>query len=239
MREQVLGFSTSSTNKRREYIINDLKRNGIPYELQDLEGFEGSNIVVKLGSTNEENKITVLGAHYDVFNGSKGMNDNGVAVVTLLEWIKTNPLAGSNKSAEVVFFDKEETGMIGSSVYAEKNKNRIEKAIIFDIIGYGDRLVYGTNSNKIAESLADFEDVYDIVHMLPSDNLGFDYLDIPTALITAAHDEDLEEIAESMYSLKPSAKFYSSFHNRVNDDKIDILNLGLMRRATDLINSLF
>lgn len=69
-------------------------------------------------------------------------NDNTSGVVTLLEILKSLPESHRNKVC-FILFDLEEAGLVGSSSYASKHKNRISKQIIWnlDCVGDGDSIL--------------------------------------------------------------------------------------------------
>ena len=82
--ETLKGFISSiemkDSQERREKIIEQLEKIRCKYEIQTypFESTEeyGHNIIVKLGAS--ETKI-IVGAHYDIAQGSGGANDNGSA----------------------------------------------------------------------------------------------------------------------------------------------------------------
>lgn len=240
MRKRLLQFADTDITNRMIKIINTLDEIGVDYEVDFHKKEHLTNIVVKLNQVNKEDKVVVLGAHYDVVHNSTGLNDNGAAVVMLLEYIKYYIAKGYTTPLEIVFFDREETGMVGSDVYARSNVDRVKYALIFDIIAYGDRLVYGPAFDAELDDLLNRNHhVERLNQVLPSDNSSFAYYNIPTSLIVAAPDKDLIAQKDGSYNLVAFPEFYSSFHNRINDNKIDVLNFGLMKKAIQVIDSLF
>jgi len=140
-----------------------------------------------------------------------------------------------NKPIKILFTDREETGMIGSSNYAYIHKENIDSVIVLDIVGYGDALVYGTSTPENFEYLKKVQ-IHQLSKILPSDNLTFDSQGIPVVLITAAHLEDLRYNRDTRkYDLLPSPKFYDSFHERENDNKLDVINWNLVRRLRNTL----
>ena len=143
-----------SNPARLEALQKMLRERGIPYELQPFESqasphgrTKGTNLIVTLGKGPRE--IT-LGAHYDALElpgGGMvdGMIDNGAAAIILVrvaEGLKGRDL---HHRVRVVFFDMEETGMVGSRAYVSAHKPEIDAAIILDIAGLGrDALIYGS-----------------------------------------------------------------------------------------------
>lgn len=205
--------------------------------MQEDQWHDAINIIVKLGKHHENKDIVVLGAHYDVYPGSLGINDNGCAVVMLLEFIKRNYNRDFDIPIEVVFFDKEETGMIGSRNYVFLNKDRINYSLVFDIIAYGDKLLYGSSNSSFDELFKHIE-IFKLNRVLPSDNLSFASARVKTALITAAPDDDLIIKEDGSYDLVDYPTFYSSFHNRENDNCLDKINFKLVELAINELEEL-
>lgn len=206
-------------------ILNAYKIN---YKLENC-GESCTNIIIN-DDCNED--YTLLVAHYDTWGNSLGINDNTCSIavlINLVEYIK------ENKNIKILLTDKEESGMIGSQHYASKNFNKIKQAIVFDIIGYGDQLVYGTYQDKQFDFLEKY-DIKKITDILPSDNLMFNTYKIKTALITAAHKKDLVKNNNEL-KLCSNPIFYESFHNRKKDNNIDVINFDLIQNLSkNLIN---
>ncbi len=125
--------SRSSTSERKttaNYLFDALKDIGLnakkhPYNVQDKKGkvYNGVNIYTEIPATNGSKEYVVLGAHYDTAEGSPGAvhNATGVAlahyVATKLKELKTR-----SKNFIIVFFDQQETNMIGCRMFAKKLK---------------------------------------------------------------------------------------------------------------------
>jgi hypothetical protein len=151
-------------------------------------------------------------------------------LIELIKAVKHNSL---DIPIEVVFFDKEESGMLGSNYYVRDNKDRIDSAIIFDIIAYGNTLVYWTNS-ILADQLLRKKDIKKLKEMLICDNAVFHREGVDVTLITAAHNEDMIQ-CDDEYILIPYPEFYTSFHNRKNDNNIEVLNFDLPNKLLDIL----
>jgi hypothetical protein len=106
----------------------------------------GRNVVVTLGAGAE---TVVVGAHYDAKwitgkNLSQGAVDNGASSVMLVH--AAAALKGQRLGSKVsfVWFDFEESGLIGSAKYAEAHAGeRIKAMLNYDINGYGDTVLFG------------------------------------------------------------------------------------------------
>ena len=73
-------------------------------------------------------------------------NDNTSGVVTLLELMKSMPTEHKNDAA-YIFFDFEESGLIGSSSYASKHKDFKKNGLVinFDCVSDGDTILFAIN----------------------------------------------------------------------------------------------
>ena len=219
---------------RLDALLLMLSDNDIDFKLNRIKSNQYINVSVQLGDHSTDKKVTVLGAHYDVYKDSLGYNDNTCAVIMLIKFIINNKDKEFKEPVEIVFFDKEESGMIGSYYYVKNNKHRIAYALIFDIIAFGDQLVFGTRSSNLVEKLADIKHV---ARVLPSDNLNFINEGIDVALITAVHNSDLI-YKHGAYHFGIEPKFYKSFHNRELDNDMDILNFDLLDKSLDVLSKL-
>jgi len=212
-------------------ILNDYE---IKYNVETYG--DVNNIIVNPGVNDD--KLTVIGAHYDVYGSSIGINDNACAVAMLIKYAKDLMDNGNVPNIEIVFFDKEEDGGRGSKEYTENHIDNIKEALLFDIIGYGDELVASGGMSKITEML--FEHSVKLLrYALPSDNLAFIRKGIPVTLITAAPKSDLIDNGDLTYSVKPQADFYKTFHNQNLDNQVEIINFDTVNKAYVMLKELY
>lgn len=140
-------IALKDNNKRREVLTLILRELNCPYWVQceKLNGKWIENIIV---SFNKGFPRLVIGAHYDTVNNSTGANDNGSSVCILIEVIKrymNNPPA---IPMDIVFFDLEEEGTLGSKSYINHiSPNGIISMINLDICGVGDNIVIAPVKN--------------------------------------------------------------------------------------------
>jgi Zn-dependent M28 family amino/carboxypeptidase len=84
----------------------------------------------------------IIGAHYDTVAGCVGADDNGSGVAVLLElaaYFSANPI---KYPIQLIAFDMEEYGLLGSAAYADKLKQENQKIrlmISLEMLGYCDR----------------------------------------------------------------------------------------------------
>lgn len=106
----------------------------------------GRNVVVTLGRGRD---TVVVGAHYDAkwITGkllSQGAIDNGASSVMLVH--AAAALKGQRLKSKVTFvwFDFEESGLLGSARYVAAHAgDRIKAMLNYDINGYGDTVFFG------------------------------------------------------------------------------------------------
>jgi hypothetical protein len=225
-------FLELSNKNRLEALTTVLSGMVFSYELEDCSSEYGSctNVIVPVSEIKKDQKYTLLVAHYDVWGNSTGINDNTAAIATLLMFLHEHRFKEFGKPIKILFPDKEETGMVGSRDYAIKHKHEIEQVIVLDIVGYGDRLVYGSSTSDHFEYLKSYG-IDHITSVLPSDNLTFSMEGIKSALIVAVHDEDLTYNKKlNNYDLGVKPKFYESFHERAMDGKLEVINWSLLNK---------
>ena len=126
----------------KEYIRQELKQWGT------VESFEFNynnniheNLILNLPSKpNRKVKSPILiGAHFDTVIGSPGADDNGTGVAVLLELARLFYDHPSNYPIQLVAFDLEEYGLLGSYAYAnylKQQKIKIRLMIALEMLGY-------------------------------------------------------------------------------------------------------
>lgn len=234
--ESITDYFISNHNKksRLESLKDVLEMFDLEYNLQVLqdEFADTTNVILRFGSKNKP--ALVLGAHYDVWGTSVGINDNTVAVATLLSLaIELKDVEKFNQPVEIVFFDKEETGMVGASLYAQSNP-KVDFVYILDIIGYGNtKLLCGVDDKEtiLPQISPLIERGFRYMNTdLPSDNAVLKYR-LPAKLIVVTPKVDLiiEDNRSRKVRLKPNPTFYSSFHNQKNDNNVKKINWSIAR----------
>lgn len=149
---QVLAQSPRTPGSRahrdaEDYIANHLQDAGfLVQEATDhVEGFACTNLVARMLPENKSLPLVVIGAHYDTVEETPGADDNASAVAALLElarWIgprlNVEPLTAR---LELVAFDLEEYGYLGSEMHAAGIQNAgtpIRGMISLEMLGYTD-----------------------------------------------------------------------------------------------------
>ncbi|HWM89522.1 MAG TPA: M28 family peptidase [Thermoanaerobaculia bacterium] len=144
----------SSNAARLEALTGLLRERGVKFEVQAFPNErkekdsreQGQNVIVTLGSGP---RAIVVGAHFDAVrlgDGtlSHGMVDNAAGSVVLTRVIEALQARRLKHRVQVVFFDMEEIGLVGSAHYAKSlDRAKVAAAVNIDIAGYGDTLIFG------------------------------------------------------------------------------------------------
>ena len=115
-----------------------MSQNNIRYTLISNDNQSATNIVVG----DPLAPVTICG-HYDIVHGSCGANDNGSSCAVMLTLILNKAL---NDNICFVFLDREETGMLGSSMHF--SAYRPDLTINLDVVGGGDNIVFHTPASN-------------------------------------------------------------------------------------------
>lgn len=162
--------SRASKSERKitaDYLEDALKEIGLKaerhsYNVQDKGGniYAGVNIYAEIPSTNNSEEYVVIASHYDSAKGSPGAVHNATGVA-LSHYVasKLLTLEERNKNFIIVFFDQQETNMIGCRMFAKKLKKdelNVHSMHRVDYMGWDndeDRAIEVLTSNISLESL--------------------------------------------------------------------------------------
>jgi Zn-dependent M28 family amino/carboxypeptidase len=156
--------------KTQELIQARLKELGLVPALLEVD-FLGSehdpkkplcNIVVELPGRalkeGEAREVVLVGAHFDAVPAAPGADDNATGVAALLELARVLKDEPRERAVRLCFFNLEEQGMVGSSIYAHDIAPRLrdakEKIVLMlslDMLGYY-RTEQGTQKTFIPEA---------------------------------------------------------------------------------------
>ena len=126
----------------KQYIKEELSQWGevITHDFQ-VKGNNHQNLILNLPSATANLSPILIGAHYDGVPGTPGADDNATGVAVLLELaanIAKNPL---KYPVQIVAFDMEEYGRLGSFAYADYLKTQqqsLRLMISLEMLGYKD-----------------------------------------------------------------------------------------------------
>lgn len=129
-------YSETDRQKARDYILQALQAAGWTTQIQRFEG--GVNIYAERPGRDPNLGSIVLGAHYDSVEASPGADDNATSVATVLEAARLLGQYDTDRTLQIVFFDLEEAGLLGSQAFLAQieQPKQIEGAVILDMVGY-------------------------------------------------------------------------------------------------------
>lgn len=128
----------------KEYIRAELKQWGkIESFYFNYQGQTYENLILNLAakSVSKKQSPILIGAHFDTVIGSPGADDNGTGIAVLLElarFFAHNPI---RYPIQLVAFDLEEYGLMGSRAYANYLKQQqvsLKVMISLEMLGYVD-----------------------------------------------------------------------------------------------------
>jgi aminopeptidase YwaD len=127
----------------REYIRQEFSKFGnVESHLFEVKGKSYQNLVLKLNSKSSDPPI-VVGAHFDTVPGSPGADDNGSGIAVLLELARIfSEHPPQNHPIQLIAFDLEEYGLLGSRAYAKllkQQKQPLRLMFSLEMLGYCDR----------------------------------------------------------------------------------------------------
>ncbi len=128
-------YTPEARSRARTYITLSLQKFGWTPQLQSFTG--GINIIAQRPGTNPELGTILVGAHYDTVAVSPGADDNSTGVATLLELARLMADYPTSRTLQLVFFDEEEVGLLGSRAFVtHENTLSLKAAIVMDMIGF-------------------------------------------------------------------------------------------------------
>ncbi|OYQ63804.1 peptidase M28 [Pseudanabaena sp. SR411] len=128
----------------REYIRSHFAKFGevLTHDFE-VNGNIHQNLILQIAAKDHKQRSPlIIGAHYDTVAGCVGADDNGSGVAVLLElatYFSENPV---KYPIQLIAFDMEEYGLLGSTAYADKLKHENQKIrlmISLEMLGYCDR----------------------------------------------------------------------------------------------------
>lgn len=222
--------------ERKNAILAVLDGIGIPYEIHDTVRDEQpvSNIIVSL---NPSSHRLVIGSHWDSVEGSTGANDNASSCSILLRLCET--LKNTDRSVDLVFFDKEEKGCLGSCAYIdETGRENISAMVNLDACGAGEQIVIWSKGNVdnssfhgiLASANLEKHGVTDLPWLPYGDDRSFDDAGIPNITVCVLEPDDLavfrtvsariaasQPLSDEEKSAFHGVKVLTTMHNGVND----------------------
>ncbi|MGH2412431.1 MAG: M28 family peptidase [Microcystaceae cyanobacterium] len=143
----------------QQYIRQQLEQWGIVeiHEFQSQGKIHHNLILPVMPQGNQTQSPPILiGAHYDAVPGTPGADDNATGVAVLLELARAFATEPLKFPVQLVAFDLEEYGLLGSTAYAtelKQAKQPLRLMLSLEMLGYCDRSV---NSQRYPAGLQYF-----------------------------------------------------------------------------------
>lgn len=129
-------YTLEGRQRTRDYLHQTLKTYG--WSVQEHVFDQGINLWAELPGKSENPQKILLGAHYDTVSGTVGASDNATGVVVLLEMARLLAQAPIGQTLQIVFFDQEEQGILGSAAWVTNQafQKNLAGAVILDMVGF-------------------------------------------------------------------------------------------------------
>ena len=136
-------FSTAGHFFVQQYIIQQLQQWGrVEIHEFQVNGRTHQNLILHLPAATRTTKPPILiGAHYDGVPGTPGADDNATGVAAMLELARIFATQPIKHPLQLVAFDMEEYGLLGSIDYATKLHSQhqpLRLMISLEMLGYCD-----------------------------------------------------------------------------------------------------
>ena len=143
-------FESSDRDRARRYLVQTLAGFGWKPQLQTFEG--GMNIFAQRPGLSADAGAILVTAHYDTVKGSPGADDNGSAIAATLEVARLLGFRSTQRPLWLAFFDREETGLLGSLNFTSRPENLVNLAgvVNLEMMGYA---CYTSGCQKYPEGL--------------------------------------------------------------------------------------
>lgn len=132
-------YTADDRARARSYITTALQSAGWTVQTQEFES--GTNLYASRPGTDPQAGTMILAAHYDTVEPSPGADDNATGVATVLEAARLLGRQPTPRTLELVLFDREEEGLLGSTAFVEQlvSSEKFAGALVMDMVGYSCR----------------------------------------------------------------------------------------------------
>ncbi|MEB3217155.1 MAG: M20/M25/M40 family metallo-hydrolase [Nostocales cyanobacterium 94392] len=129
-------FTDAERKRTRDYITNELKKLGWEPALEEFS--TGVNVFTEKQGRDRNAGAILIAAHYDTVFNSPGADDNASGVAVLLEIARLFGSDSTPRTLQLVFFDKEEAGLLGSRAFVNNpaHLENLRGVIVLDMVGY-------------------------------------------------------------------------------------------------------
>ncbi len=254
----VVALEGKSAAERGAYVEQTLKSYGTGYMTApfhtvfigrgDTLPVSGTNIVAHFG---HGFRRIVVGAHYDIFPGSPGANDNASGVAVALELVHRLAALDWHCGIDVCFFDQEEVDQVGSAQYVKRfaGPAGFVTMIDVDVVGRGEELYVGPrDENGGPPVLKAFREAAATIGVPlvegweypPSDFLSFINADLPAvgmAIVPKGDGERLSAFTRNQGIADPNdaPTILSIIHTTA--DRSMLIEPEALKRAFDILST--
>lgn len=200
-----------------------------------LKYYSGDNIEAELCGYDEDDKVFIFSAHYDVEGeDSPGALDNGAGVAALLTVAKALCEYRFRYTIKFLAFSGEEQGLLGSYAYAEEAYARGE-----DILGVMNADVIGNNTHEtrkhfILKTCSTYPVKWIVSVMNDTSafyNIGINVED--KIYLGNSDDKAFDDYGYGAMQLFHCAKFMEKFYGR--NDTLDLINFSYLTNVTRVL----
>ena len=144
-------YQDRDRDRTRNYLSQQLQAMGFSPVLQPFDG--GVNVFAQRQGTDSSSGAILVAAHYDTVMRSPGVDDNATGVAVVLEVARLLGSIPTPRTLQIVLFDREELGLLGSLAFAGKPSHLkdLQGAIVLDMVGYA---CHTAGCQKYPEGLA-------------------------------------------------------------------------------------
>ena len=213
---QVTSISAADTTAARALAITDqLDALDIAWRAEafEIDGQTGKNLVADVAG-NSDAPLLLIGAHYDRVDKGQGATDNAsgsATVLALAAALKAKPL--QNHRVQVVFWDLEEKGLLGSRAWvATPEREKPALYINFDVFGWGDTLwmMAPTSDEPLATLLSAQSKAAGLGFSAgdkypPTDHLAFLKAGWPAVSFSLVGSDEIDSILQVFSGQKPAS----------------------------------
>lgn len=129
-------YTDSQRAQARTYLLKTLTEFGWQPVLQVFS--RGVNVFAERPGTDPQAGSILVAAHYDTVRASPGADDNASGTAVVLEVARLLGRLPTRRTLQVILFDREEQGLLGSRAAAANPSftGNLKGVIVMDMVGY-------------------------------------------------------------------------------------------------------
>jgi hypothetical protein len=222
-------FTAAQRETTRSYLRDELRAMGFEADYHVYS--TGSNVRAVIAATGASNAPPILlGAHYDGVSAGPAAADDGTGVALVLSVARyVGALSRRDHPVEILFFDQEEEGLIGSAAYASMLRSSatvIDSMHMFDMLSFdGD----GDNAIELWSPSNGLEDLYRL-HATPRM--------IPVNAVRFSSSDHQSFLTRGFPAVGVGEEFVGNDHTphyHRSTDRYEMVNFAYLQRMTRLV----